>query len=242
MLEVVGVSKVFGGLRALDNVSFVVEDGEAVGLIGPNGSGKTTAFNIIAGAMRATSGSIIFRGRSITDLPTHQIARQGVARTFQLVRPFLHLTTLENVTAGVLFGDSGPARREALRRAAVVLERVGLLARAKDRASDLSLAERKWLEVARALAAEPKLLLLDEFMAGLTRDEMARAVDLIRDVNSSGITVVVVEHIIKAVTATCSRVIVLDAGAKLADGPISDVVQDPAVIAAYLGSRRARGG
>ena len=239
MLEVVGISKRFGGLQALDDISFVVGEGEAVGLIGPNGSGKTTLFNVIAGASRATSGSIVFRGRPITDIPAHEIARHGISRTFQLVRPFLNLTTADNVLAGVLFGIPRISRAEARRRARDVLERVGLSARADDPAAELSLVERKWLEVGRALASEPKLLLLDEFMAGLTRNEMTRAVDLIKEVNGSGITIVVVEHIIKAVTATCSRVIVLDAGTKLADGPLSAVVRDPAVIAAYLGSRRA---
>jgi branched-chain amino acid transport system ATP-binding protein len=243
VLELRNISKSFDGLRALDQVSFTVTYGESVGLIGPNGSGKSTLFNVIAGALKATSGSVVFLDEDITKLPPHQISRRGIARTFQLVRPFLHLSTIDNVLIGVLFADSSSARRrEAVDLAGQILEKVGLSHRAKNLARDLTLIERKWLEVARALAGQPRVLLLDEFMAGLSAAEIPRAVELVRSLSASGITIILVEHIIKAVTATCDRVVVLNAGNKLADGRVSEVVNDPAVIAAYLGARHAGGG
>lgn len=240
MLELINVSKDFGGLRALSGLSFSVEEGEVVGLIGPNGSGKSTAFNVITGFMPPTSGTIRFRGEDITRLPTHRIARRGMARTFQMVRPFLHITALENVTAGALFSRSdGLSRKAAKERAYTVLERVGLGAKAQERAIHMSVVERKWLEVARALAGEPRLLLLDEFMAGLSTDEIPRALDLIKSLNASGITIIIVEHIIKTITSACGRVIVLNAGQKLAEGTPSEVIRNQDVIDAYLGSRHA---
>lgn len=242
MLQVQSISKQFGGLLALNNVSFEIQEGEVVGLIGPNGSGKSTAFNVITGNLPASSGSIIFEGEDITDLAAHQVARLGIARTFQLVRPFLHLTVLENVVAGCMFGHAAmSSRKEALPRAGQILEQVGLAEKAEVRARDLTVIERKWLEVARALASDPKLLLLDEFMAGLTPSEIPQAVDLIKELNEAGITIVVVEHIIKAITSACERVIVLSAGTKLAEGTAQEVVANPEVIEAYLGKRYATG-
>jgi len=242
MLELIEVSKEFGGLHALSSLSLTIDEGEVVGLIGPNGSGKSTAFNVITGYLPPSGGKIVFRGEDITRLPAHQVARRGMARTFQLVRPFLHLTALENVTAGVLFsGADGYSRRAAEKRAGEVLDRVGLAAKANVKAVHLTIIERKWLEVARALAGEPKLLLLDEFMAGLGTSDIPRAVELIRSLNQSGITLVVVEHIIKAITSTCGRVIVLSAGQKLAEGTPAEIVHNPEVIDAYLGSRHAHG-
>ncbi|SRR5690554_4047740 len=242
MLELVDVRKSFGGLRALDGLSFEVREGEILGLIGPNGSGKSTAFNVVSGALKSDHGSVFFSGRDITGLPPHRISRLGVARTFQVVRPFRNLTALQNVLAGTLFGrqngDSGEDPREA---ALAALERVGLAAKAGHPASSFTIVERKWLEVARALASRPKLMLLDEFMAGLTPHEIPSAVELIKSIRESGVTVVVVEHVVKAITGACDRVVVLDAGRKLAEGSPGEIVENPAVIEAYLGTRHARG-
>jgi branched-chain amino acid transport system ATP-binding protein len=242
MLQVKRLSKDFGGLRALDEVSFEVHEGEVVGLIGPNGSGKSTAFNVISGFLPATSGSVLFRGEEITHLPAHLVARRGMARTFQLVRPFLHLSTLDNVLAGCLFGQAQMrSKQQAKSRAYEVLEQVNLLDKADEPAHALTIMERKWLEVARALACQPRLLLLDEFMAGLNPNEVLQAVQLVRQLNASGITIIIVEHIVKAITRTSERIIVLNAGRKLADGRAADVVSNPEVIAAYLGTRHVEG-
>lgn len=231
----------FGGLRALDDVSFEVEEGEILGLIGPNGSGKSTAFNVVSGSLKPTGGSVTFRGRDITGLPAHEIARLGIGRTFQLVRPFLGLTAHDNVAAGAMFGPSGLGSRRAVSaRVEEVLDRVGLAAKADVIAADLTVLERKWLEVARVLAGGPDVILLDEFMAGISPAEIPQAVELVKDINAGGVTVVIVEHIVKAITAACRRVIVLDAGRKLAEGSVQDVVADPAVVAAYLGHRHAQ--
>ncbi len=241
MLQVDRISKHFGGLRALSDLSFDIAQGEIVGLIGPNGSGKSTAFNVITGFLPATSGTVVFNGETITGLPAHEVARRGMARTFQLVRPFRHLTTLDNVLAGCLFGRAKMAsKKEAEPRAYEVLELVGLAHKAHVLARDLTIMERKWLEVARALAGDPTLLLLDEFMAGLNPRQIPEALALIRRLNESGITIVVVEHIIKAITSVCQRVIVLNAGQKLAEGTAVEVIENPHVIEAYLGSHYAK--
>ncbi len=240
ILELVNVTKTFGGLSALNGVSLKIEAGEIVGLIGPNGSGKSTAFNVITGFLPVSSGKVIFNNEDITKLSTHEVARRGMARTFQMVRPFLHLTALENVTAGALFsGADGYTRREAEKRAREVLARVGLEAKADQKAIHLTIIERKWLEIARALAGQPKMLLLDEFMAGLSTGEIPRALELIRTLNQSGLTIVLVEHIIKAITSTCGRIVVLNAGEKLAEGSPAEIVHNQEVIDAYLGSRHA---
>ncbi len=240
MLELIRVSKDFGGLRALSDVSFSVEKGEVLGLIGPNGSGKSTAFNVITGFLPVSSGTIVFENEDITRLPAHQVARRGMARTFQIVRPFLHLSALDNVIAGSQFGSAdGRTRREAEQHAYEILETVGLVAKAEQKAVSLTVIERKWLEIARALAGNPRLLLLDEFMAGLSMGEIPRALDLIRSLNDSGITIVIVEHIIKTITSACQRVIVLNAGEKLAEGTPAEIIANPDVIEAYLGTRHA---
>lgn len=242
VLDLIDVGKSFDGLRALDGLSFTVEAGEILGMIGPNGSGKSTAFNVITGTVQCDDGRVIFEGVDITGLPPHRISHKGIARTFQVVKPFPHLTALENVLAGRLFGGKGAKRNaRASAEALDVLEQVGLADKAETRAESFTSVERKWLEVARALATRPKLLLLDEFMAGLTVREIPHAIDLVRSIRESGVTIVIVEHVIKAITGACDRVIVLDAGKKLAEGPIAQVVNDPQVIKAYLGASHARG-
>lgn len=241
MLQVERIGKNFGGLRALSDLTFEVAEGEIVGLIGPNGSGKSTAFNVITGFLPATSGRVLFDGAEITGLPAHEVARRGVARTFQLVRPFPHLTTLDNVLAGALFGYARfSSRKKAEPRAYEILEQVGLAHKAQVLARELTIMERKWLEVARALAGDPKLLLLDEFMAGLNPAQIPEALALIRHLNASGITLIIVEHIIKAITTVCGRIIVLDAGQKLAEGTAAEVIMNPQVITAYLGTHYAQ--
>lgn len=242
MLVLSDVSVSFGGLKALDGLSFSVETGEILGMIGPNGSGKSTAFNVITGTLRSDSGSVTFDGEDITGLPSHRIAHRGVSRTFQVVRPFPHLTALENVLVGRLFGGEGDTKSdEAMAAGIAVLEEIGLATKASRKAGTFTILERKWLEVGRALASRPKLMLLDEFMAGISAAEVPDAVDLVKSINASGVTVILVEHIVKAITEACDRVVVLDAGRKLADGSVSEIVNDPAVIEAYLGSRHAGG-
>ena len=240
MLELVDLSVRFGGLQALDHLSFIVQPGEILGMIGPNGSGKSTAFNVITGTVKSSTGRVVFGGEDVTGLAPHRIAHKGIARTFQVVRPFPHLTALENVLAGRLFGGEGASRTEAsVADAMAVLEEVGLDHKANVKAESFTILERKWLEVGRALAGRPKLMLLDEFMAGISSQEIPSAVELIKSINASGVTVVLVEHIIKAITAACDRVVVLDAGRKLAEGSVEDVVADPSVVEAYLGTRHA---
>lgn len=242
MLRVVDVSKSFGGLRALDGLSFEVERGEILGMIGPNGSGKSTAFNVITGVLRCDTGSVLLNGEDITGETPHRISHKGIARTFQMVRPFPQLTALENVLAGRLFGGPGSRLDEESRAVSLaVLDRVGLSEKADVEADAFTIVERKWLEVGRALAAHPQLLLLDEFMAGLTSREIPHAIDLLKSIRDSGVTIVLVEHVVKAITGACDRVVVLDAGKKLAEGSPDAIVRDPAVIEAYLGTGHAAG-
>jgi branched-chain amino acid transport system ATP-binding protein len=242
LLELRDVAVHFGGLHALDGLSLAVEEGEVLGLIGPNGSGKSTAFNVITGVVKATAGSVILDGEDITGQPSHRVAYRGVGRTFQLVRPFPRMTALENVLVGTYFGAGRLRdRTKALEHAHEILEQVGLGQKAEAHAASLTILERKWLEVGRALAGKPRIILLDEFMAGISEAQVPEAVSLVKSINAMGITVVLVEHIIKAITSACRRVVVLDAGRLLAQGTVDDVVRDPAVIEAYLGSRHARG-
>jgi branched-chain amino acid transport system ATP-binding protein len=235
LLEVQDISRHFGGLLALDRVSLELESGAILGLIGPNGAGKSTLFNVIAGTIAPSSGTVRFDGHTITGKPVHQVAASGIARTFQTVRPFMHLSVFENALAGAMFAGRY-SRLDAEKKALDALGRVGLADKRHLPAHQLNVMSRKWLEVARVLATSPRLVLLDEFMAGLNPTEVTKAVAFVRGLRESGITIIIVEHIIKAIMNCCDRVIVLNAGRKIADASPPEIVRDPAVIAAYLGS------
>ncbi len=240
LLEVRDVTKRFGGLVATDGVSFPVEAGEILGLIGPNGAGKTTLFNCIAGTFAPTAGQILLEGAPIAGLPPERVAALGVARTFQIVRIFRSLTVVENVMVGAMLREKAVRAAEAI--AVETLESCGLARRAHDPAALLTVAEQKRLEVARALATRPRLLLLDEVMAGLTPSEVQDAVELVRRIRARGVACVVVEHVMEGIMPLADRIVVLDRGRRIADGPPPVVAQDPAVIAAYLGDgHRAAG-
>jgi branched-chain amino acid transport system ATP-binding protein len=238
LLEVEHVSKHFGGVRAIADVSFTVGDGELVGIMGPNGSGKTTLLNLIAGALVPDAGRIRLRGHDIAGLAPHRICARGVARTFQLVRPFAGLTALENVLVGRLYGRAGGGRPEAIAEGERLLTLVGLEGRAGVPAARLTLVDRKRLELARALATSPALLLLDEFMAGLNPVETSAATALVRRLLAEGLTVVMVEHIVWALMELSRRILVLSAGEKIAEGTPEAVAADPAVVDVYLGTER----
>ncbi len=235
LLEVAELTKNFGGLRAVSGLSFAVRAGEILGLIGPNGAGKTTVFNLITGFQRPTSGQILLDGRSVIGLKPHAVTRRGIARTFQVVKPFPKLSVRENVTLAAFLRL--PARRAAEAEAERVLAEVGLSAKVESPASDLTLAEQKRLEMARALATRPKLLLLDEPMGGLNPKEVDEASRLVRRIRDGGVTIVLVEHVMKAIMRISDRVVVIHHGEKIGDGPPDRVARDPGVIAAYLGRR-----
>jgi branched-chain amino acid transport system ATP-binding protein len=227
--------KQFGGLRAVDDVSFDLERGEIVGLLGPNGSGKTTLINLVSGALPPTSGEIWLNGQRLTGLRPDRIARSGVARTFQLVRVLPSLSLTENVMITAVFGHRAHWGAQARRVAEEALDKVGLSGRATAKAGDLTYIDQKRLELARALASEPEILLLDEWLAGLNPTELAEAVALIRQLQESGLTILMVEHIIDAVRALCPRVVVMNSGRLIADEATDAALADPKVIAAYLG-------
>ena len=229
---------------AVRNISFSVEEGEILGLIGPNGAGKTTVFNLISGVYRPEAGSIKFDGRVISGLKPHVISSLGVARTFQTARPFPRMTARENVTAALLFGRGGvKVPSQATHEALETLELVSLLERADVLAGRLTLAEQRRLELARALATFPKLLMLDEVVAGLNNSEMNSMVDLLRRIQPQrGVALIVIEHVMKAIAKLCNRIIVMNGGERLAEGAPSEVMRDEGVVAAYMGSRGRNAG
>jgi branched-chain amino acid transport system ATP-binding protein len=240
MLAVDRLTKRFGGFVAVDEVSFEVRQGEILGLIGPNGSGKSTTFNLIAGALRPSAGSVRFEGTELAGLPAHAICRQGIARTFQIPRPFRKLTLIENVMLAACYGDaSGASRAEARQRAVEALELVGLPADEAATTDGLGAAALKKLELARALATRPRLLLADESLGGLDVAEMEHAADLLQRIRSRmGVTIVWVEHIMGVLMRIVDRVIVLDHGEKIFDGAPKDAAVDPRVTEVYLGKGR----
>ena len=235
LIELHGVSKSFGGLRAVDGLTATIRRGEVVGLVGPNGSGKTTALNLITGNLTADAGAIVFEGRNIEREGAHRITRAGIARTFQLVRVMPTMTLAENVAIGAMFGARPCGAAEAQERALPLLARVGLAARADERAASLTYIDQKRLELARALAAQPQLLLLDEWLAGLNPTELKEGIALIASLARDGLTIVMVEHVMYAIRALCSRCIVMNAGTKIAEGSPAEALADPGVIKAYLG-------
>ncbi len=238
LLRVESIAKHFSGVVALNDISFTVGEGEFLGIMGANGAGKTTLFSIIAGNLRPNDGSIIFDDRRIDGLRPDKISRRGVARTFQIVRPFGNLTVLENVALGALYGrgrERSPSAAEE--KARTILDLLGLTDRANLLARHLTLAGRKRLEIARSLATEPRLLLLDEVLAGLTPTEVTSAMEVIREFHKSHqVTIVMIEHVTRALMALCQRIVVLHHGQKIAEGSPREVASDPLTLSAYLGT------
>ncbi|HXQ92315.1 MAG TPA: ABC transporter ATP-binding protein [Nitrososphaerales archaeon] len=241
LLTIDSVTKTFGGLIAVRDLSLGLGKGEIVGLIGPNGAGKTTAFNLITGAYKPDSGRILFEEKLIVGQKPHKISQLGVARTFQTVRPLGRMTVIENVMMGRLFGrEKTRSMKQAKESALEIIEYTSLSGRAFDPAADLSLAEQRRLELARALATRPKLLLLDEVMAGLNPSEISSTLDLLRRLNSEKqISILVIEHVVKAVMKLCSKIIVMDHGSKIAEGSPDQISTNVEVIRAYMGEKRA---
>ena len=238
VLQVEDVTKSFGGLQALTHIRFDLPEGQILGLIGPNGAGKTTLFNVINGVYKPERGRVIFRGQDVTGSKPYHLAHLGLARTHQIVRPLNELTVRENVMAGACFGRLGNTLADAAKTADEVLAFVGLEPHSKRLASSLNVSEKKRLELARALAARPYLLLLDEVLAGLNPSEITRLLDAIRLIRSQGITIIMIEHVMEAVMNVSDRLIVLDYGKQIAEGSPQEVAQNQRVIEAYLGDPR----
>ncbi len=235
LLSVQGVTKRFGGLQALTKVTFDLPEGQILGLIGPNGAGKTTLFNAINGVYPPEEGHIIFRGQEVTRAKTYTMARMGLARTHQIVQPLNELTVLENVMVGACFGQENHSLSNAYGIAEEVLEFVGLGIRSEQLAASLNVAQKKRLEMARALASRPKLLLLDEVLAGLNSSEIGNMVETVKKIRERGITIIMIEHVMKAVMNVSDRILVLDYGQQIAEGTPEEISQNEKVIEAYLG-------
>jgi branched-chain amino acid transport system ATP-binding protein len=233
LLAVSSVSKHFLGLRAVDNITLAVKKGEIISIIGPNGAGKTTFFNLLSGQLSPTEGEVRLRGKSVNNLGPHTRAQMGVGRTFQIAKPLIGLSALENVMIGAFMRHSQLS--QARDKAMAVLEQVGLVRHALRRAGDLTLSERRRLEVARALALEPEIVLLDEVMAGLNQSEVGQVIELLQGLHADGLTFLVIEHNLKVVRAFSDRVVVLDRGRMIAEGSAEDILSSPEVIKAYLG-------
>ncbi len=240
ILRLQNVSRHFSGLQALREVTLGIAKGEVLGLIGPNGAGKTTLVNTVCGVTPANSGTVTFDGADVTRIKTYQAARLGLSRTFQIVQPFAEFTALDNVAAAALFSQPGESLKSAREEARAHLDFVGLAAQARQPAATLTLAMRKRLELAKALAMKPKLLFLDEVNAGLNSAEVERATKLIHELASQGITIVMIEHLMKVVLNVCTRIAVLHNGALIADGAPREVIENPAVVEAYLGQQYAK--
>lgn len=242
VLELEGVTRRFGGLRAVHNVTLSIAEGEVVGVIGPNGAGKTTLVNMVTGVHPASAGKVRFFGRDISRVRPWQAARMGIARTFQVVQPFPEMTVIENVAAAAMFAGAARYGKEANEQALEHLRFVGLAEMVEKPAASLTLAMRKRLELAKSLAMRPKLLLLDEVNAGLNSTEVDHALQLIRDISARGVTVLIIEHLMKVVLSLCSRIVVLHHGELIAAGDPERIVRDPRVVQAYLGRRYAQAG
>lgn len=239
LLRTLGLSKAFKGVQALSNVDLQVHQGEILGLLGPNGSGKSTFINVVSGHYAASGGTCAFEGRELTGKPAHQVAQSGISRTYQIPRPFMHMTVLENVILSAMFGGAAMSRQQATEEALRCLAFTGLAHKAQSLPDDLNLHQRKFLELARALASRPRLVLLDEVLSGMTPSEIDEAIVLIRRIRDQGATIVFVEHVMRAVVALCDRVAVLNHGKLLAVGSVKDVMSDPTVVSAYLGKPHA---
>jgi branched-chain amino acid transport system ATP-binding protein len=236
MLKVEQVSKEFRGLRALHNVSYTIDAGKISGLIGPNGAGKTTMFNVVSGFFRPTAGKVIFAGQDVTNLQPFERCKLGMARTFQIMKPLPYMSVFDNVVAGCMFGRYNFSSLGAARDTAMeILDFTGMTKRQDVLAKELGTADKKRLELARAFATKPKLLLLDEVMSGLNNTESEECVQLIRKINQTGVTVLLIEHVMQAVVNLCEKIIVLHHGEKIAEGSASEVMNNELVIEVYLG-------
>jgi branched-chain amino acid transport system ATP-binding protein len=235
ILQVTGVTKRFGGLQALGRVTFDLPEGQILGLIGPNGAGKTTLFNVINGVYAPDEGRVLFQGDDITGKKPYDLARRGLARTHQIVRPLNDLTVLENVMVGACFGREGKGLAEAASTAEEVLAFVGLAGRSDQLAGSLNVAQKKRLEMARALASRPHLLLLDEVLAGLNPAEIGTMVETIREIRDQGVTIIMIEHVMRALMNVSDRILVLDYGQQIAEGTPDEIANNEKVIQAYLG-------